>query len=393
MNDQAILFLDLVTPHQELKQELLDVLSSAIDSAGYIGGASVKNFEDEFGAFCDSKYCVAVNSGTDALRFAYIAAGIKSGDEVITVPNTFIATTEAITQAGGHLVFVDVDEQTYNMDPKIVRGFLESTCTFDTSTKTTRNKKTGRPVKALVPVHLYGQMADMDALLEIAAEWNLSIFEDACQAHGAQYFSKNQNKWCMAGSMGKASAFSFYPGKNLGALGEGGAITTNDESIAKICRTLRDHGQAQKYYHDMEGYNGRLDAIQCGFLSVKLKHLPKWTLARQQHAKHYNQLLKSNSSVTTPFEPEWSKAVYHLYIIRTKNRDAVQKKLGEQGISTGLHYPVPLHQQKAYAHLGYRTGDFPITEKMSAEILSLPMFPGLTDEQVERVAKTLRSLL
>jgi dTDP-4-amino-4,6-dideoxygalactose transaminase len=232
-------------------------------------------------------------------------------------------------------------------------------------------------------------MADMDSLLEIAAQWNLMVFEDACQAHGAEYRSGKLDKWFKAGSLGRAAAFSFYPGKNLGALGEGGAITTNDDDIARVCRCLRDHGQATKYYHDMEGYNGRLDAIQCGFLSVKLTHLPDWTEARRNHARQYNELLKSVPGVTVPYEPQWSKAVYHLYIVRVQNREAVQKSLGEKGISTGLHYPVPLHLQKAYSNLGYKKGDFPATEKAAGEILSLPMFPSLTEENVRLVADAL----
>ena len=390
---QQIPFLDLVTPHKEMKAELLAVLDKAIDSAGYIGGPMVKNLEEEFARYCGVKHCVVVNSGTDALRFAYIAGGIKPGDEVISVPNTFIATTESISQAGGHIVFVDIDEKTYNLDPIKLRKFLESTCKKDAATGKTVNHTTGRPVTAVVPVHLYGQMADMDAIMSIAAEWNLMVFEDSCQAHGAEYHSKKLGKWCKAGSMGRATGFSFYPGKNLGALGEGGAITTNDDEIARICRQLRDHGQAQKYYHDMEGYNGRLDAIQCGFLSAKLKRLPAWTDARRAHAKKYNDLLKSVGAITTPFEPEWSKAVYHLYVVRVKNREALQQKLTEQGINTGLHYPVPLHLQKAYAALGHKPGDFPITEKATAEILSLPMFPGLTEEQITAVVKGIKEAI
>ena len=385
MTQQNIPFLDLVTPHVQLKNELMAVLSSAIDKAAYIGGPMVKNFEEEFARFCEVKHCIAVNSGTDALRFAYIAGGIKPGDEVITVPNTFIATTESISQAGAHIIFVDIDEKTYNLDPAKLRAFLETSCKKDAGSGKTINRKSGRPVTAVVPVHLYGQMADMDAILEIAAQWNLMVFEDACQAHGAEYHSRKLNKWCKAGSMGRATAFSFYPGKNLGALGEGGAITTDEDEIARVCRQLRDHGQAQKYYHDMEGYNGRLDAIQSGFLSVKLKHLPEWTEARRKNAKQYNELLKTVAGVVAPFEPEWSKAVYHLYIVRVKNREALQKKLGEKGINTGLHYPVPLHLQKAYTHLGYKIGDFSVTEKVATEILSLPMFPGLTDKQIGSV--------
>jgi dTDP-4-amino-4,6-dideoxygalactose transaminase len=384
--EKTVPFLDLVTPHQELKNDLLSILSQAIETAGYIGGPMVKDFEEEFARFCGAKHCIAVNSGTDALRFAYIAGGIKPGDEVITVPNTFIATSESITQAGAHSVFVDVDERTYNIDPAKLRVFLETSCRKEAATGRAINKRSGRPVTAVVPVHLYGQMADMDTILAIAAEWNLMVFEDACQAHGAEYHSQKLGRWVKAGSLGRAAGFSFYPGKNLGALGEGGAITTNDDDVARVCRMLRDHGQAKKYYHDMEGYNGRLDAIQCGFLSVKLRYLPVWTEARRANAARYNDLLKPLPAVIIPFEPEWSRAVYHLYIIRVKDRAAVQKALADAGINTALHYPVPLHLQKAYAGSGYKKGDFPVTERAADEILSLPMFPNLTAEQVARIA-------
>jgi dTDP-4-amino-4,6-dideoxygalactose transaminase len=384
---KPIPFLDLVSPHKELKNELLAVLEQAIDNAGYVGGPMVKNFEDEFAHFCNTRHCIAVNSGTDALRFAYIAGGVLPGDEVITVPNTFIATTESISQAGARIVFVDIDERSYNMDPAKLREFLESHCVKDAATGKTRNKLSGRPVTAVVPVHLYGQPADMDAIMAIAADWNLTVFEDACQAHGAEYYSGERNRWYKVGSLGKAAAFSFYPGKNLGALGEGGAITTDNDEIARICRMLRDHGQAQKYYHDIEGYNGRLDAIQCGFLSVKLKKLPEWNEARQRHATTYNRLLAPLKEVIVPFEPAWSRGVYHLYVVRAKNREEIQKKLTGKGISTALHYPVPLHEQKAYATHLQRNGGFPVAERCAKEILSLPMFPGLTEEQVREVAE------
>jgi len=230
-------------------------------------------------------------------------------------------------------------------------------------------------------------MADMDAILELASQYKLLIVEDACQAHGAEYFSKRDNRWHRAGSMGVAAAFSFYPGKNLGALGEGGAITTNDEGIARASKMLRDHGQAKKYYHDIEGYNGRLDSIQCAFLSVKLKHLSKWNKQRRAAAKRYNELFAGKDGVVTPFEPSYSNAVYHLYVVRVQGREELQKQLGAAGIGTGIHYPVPLHQQKAYAHLGYKTGDFPVTERITPEIVSLPMFPHLTAEQQQTVVK------
>ena len=377
-------FLDLITPHRELKEDLMKVCSDAFDTAGFIGGTMVSNFENEFAQYCGSKYCIVVNSGTDALRFSFMAGGIKPGDLVITVPNTFIATTESISQAGATPVFIDIDEKTFNIDPLKIRNYLQSECEVKNGKTIDRNKN--RPVSAIVPVHLYGQCADMDELHKIAKEWNLLVFEDACQAHGAQYYSQKDTTWKTAGSMSVAASFSFYPGKNLGACGEGGAVTTDNEEIAKKIRMIRDHGQAQKYYHDMEGYNGRLDSIQCGILSVKLKHLPRWTEERRTSATLYTKLLAQTAAIITPFEPEWSKAVYHLYIIRTKNRDELQKHLSEKGIATGLHYPVPLHQQKAYADAGYKTGDFPVTEKLAAEILSLPMYPGLSPEAVKTIA-------
>jgi dTDP-4-amino-4,6-dideoxygalactose transaminase len=378
-------FLDLITPHCELKDELLSVCRQAFETAGFIGGSMVSTFENEFAKFCDTKFCVAVNSGTDALRFAYIAAGVKPNDLVLTVPNTFIATSESISQVGATPVFIDVDDKTYNMDTKKLKSYIETKC-FQKDGKLI-DRKMNRPVTAITPVHLYGQCADMDTILDIASEYNLMVFEDACQAHGAKYLSKKSNTWINAGSMSNAAAFSFYPGKNLGACGEGGAVTTNDEKIAKFIRMIRDHGQAQKYYHDMEGYNGRLDAIQCGFLSVKLKQLSKWNESRRRAAMIYNELLVGTTDIMTPYEPDWSNAVYHLYVIRSKKRDILQKILLDNGVNTGLHYPVPLHLQKAYANAGYSKGEFPIAEKAAEEILSLPMFPGITLEQQRYVAE------
>ena len=382
----GIPFLDLVTPHKELREELLQVFTTVLDTAGFIGGPMVQGFEEDFAKYCDAAHCIGVNSGTDALRFAFIAARIGSGDIVVTVPNTFIATTEAISQAGARPTFVDIDEATYNMDPAKLREYLEVKCTFDSETKTLTDRASGGRVAAIVPVHLYGQMVDMDAILELAEKYGLLVFEDACQAHGAEYFSKKENRWRKAGSMGKAAAFSFYPGKNLGACGEGGAVTTNDAELAKKVRMLRDHGQNQKYYHETEGYNGRLDSIQAGFLRVKLKHLPEWTKKRQAAAARYKDLFAGKDArVTLPVEPSWSKAVYHLFVIRTQDRDELMKQLGAAGIGTGIHYPIPLHLQNAYKDMGYKKGDFPVTEKVAAEIVSLPMFPGLDSEQQSRV--------
>ena len=275
METNRIPFLDLVTPHLQLRDELAAVFAHALDTAGFIGGPMVEDFERSFAKFCNSQHCVGVGSGTDALRFALIAAGVKPGDVVVTVPNTFIATTEAITQAGALPDFVDINESTYSMDPERLRKYLQAECRVDGTTGRVYNRRLGRPVTTVVPVHLYGQAADMDPIFDLAERFDLRVVEDACQAHGAEYFSKRQGRWLKAGSMGRAAAFSFYPGKNLGACGEGGAVTTNDGEIARKIRMLRDHGQSQKYYHDIEGYNGRLDSIQAGILHVKLRYLSR----------------------------------------------------------------------------------------------------------------------
>jgi dTDP-4-amino-4,6-dideoxygalactose transaminase len=392
-DSNGIPFLDLVTPHKELEQELTDVFRKVITTAGFIGGPMVENFEKAFAEFCDTKYSIAISNGTDALRFALTAAGVRSGDVVVTVAHTFIATTEAISQAGALPEFVDVDDRTYNMDVSKLKQYLEEQCSKDAKGKLI-SRRSGRPVTAIVPVHLYGQCVDMDPILEIAERFSLIVVEDACQAHGAQYFSKKLNKWRKAGSMGKAAAFSFYPGKNLGACGEAGAVTTNDETISSYVKMVRDHGQAKKYYHNIEGYNGRMDAMQAGFLHVKLPHLAKWNELRRERAVEYNRLLSSTKdSVVLPFEPTWSKAVYHLYVVRTHDREGLMEHLKVAGIGTGIHYPIPLHQQKAYASLGYAKGTFPVCEAAAAEIVSLPMFPQLTAEQQARVAKEVRGFV
>jgi dTDP-4-amino-4,6-dideoxygalactose transaminase len=384
----SIPFLDLVTPHMELEQELTEVFRKALRTAGFIGGPMVEDFEKALAAFCQSEHAVAVSSGTDALRFALMACGVKPGDVVVTVPHTFIATTEAISQAGALPEFVDIDEQTYNMDPAKLRAYLESQCTKDSSGRLI-SKRSGRPVTAVVPVHLYGQSVDMDPISELATRHGLALVEDACQAHGAEYFSRKHNRWMKAGSMGRAAAFSFYPGKNLGACGEAGAITTSDADIAKTMKMLRDHGQSTKYYHDIEGYNGRLDAIQAGLLHVKLPHLADWNKARRERADEYRRLLAAaDCGVKPPYEPSWSKAVYHLYVIRTHDREGMMNHLKKAGIGTGIHYPIPLHRQKAYATRKHNLGDFPVAEKIAVEILSLPMFPQLTSEQQSRVIES-----
>lgn len=380
-------FLDLVAPHAQLEKELTAVFQTALRTAGFVGGPMVEQFEAEFAQFCGTKFCVGVSSGTDAVRFALIAAGVKAGESVITVPNTFIATTEAISQAGALPEFVDIDERTYNMDPEKLREYLESRCDRDQHTGKPISRRTGRTITAVVPVHLYGQPADMDPILELAEQYRLIVVEDACQAHGAEYFSQKEKRWKKAGSIGVAGAFSFYPGKNLGACGEAGAVTTNDEQIAQRARQLRDHGQAKKYYHDIEGCNGRLDAIQAGILGLKLRWLSQWNGQRREKAEAYRELLSSVDGPILPFEPDWSRSIYHLYVVRVRDREKLQSHLAAANIGTGIHYPIPLHLQKAYRSLGYKEGDFPVTERVSAEILSLPMFPQLGRVEQEYIVE------
>ena len=414
-------FLDLVSPHIELEQELTEVFREALKTGRFIGGPAVEGFEKDFASFCAAKYCIGVGSGTDALRFALIAAGVRKGETVLTVPNTFIATTEAISQAGALIDFIDIDEQTYNIDSEKLREYLETRCYVDDKTGKPVNRETKSLITAIIPVHLYGQMADMDPISDLAEKYNLMIIEDACQAHGAEYLSiktsqnpppffkggkggiktpppftgggRGEGAWRKAGSFGSAAAFSFYPGKNLGAFGEAGAVTTNNEDIAQKIRILRDHGQSKKYFHLIEGYNGRLDSIQAGILQIKLRHLSEWNNNRRKAAHRYNELFMDADDVVIPYEPDWSRSVYHLYVIRVQNRDELQKYLSENHIATGLHYPLPLHLQEAYEGLGYKEGDFPISEKVASEILSLPMFPGLTETQVKSVVENIRKAL
>ncbi len=382
-------FLDLVTPHMELEEELVAVFRRALRTAGFIGGPMVEEFEHSFAEFCGSTHAVAVNSGTDALRFALMACGVKEGDVVVTVPHTFIATTEAISQAGALPEFVDIDERTYNISVEELARYLKEECTRHKNGKLI-STRSNRYVTAIVPVHLYGQVADMDPILALAEEYGLTVIEDACQAHGAEYFSSKMNRWMKAGTMGRAAAFSFYPGKNLGACGEAGAVTTEDPAIAAKIRMLRDHGQAKKYFHDIEGYNGRLDAIQAGLLSVKLAHLAKWNEQRRKRAAEYNRLLAGNDEIILPFEPSWSRAVYHLYVVRVADRDGLMEHLKAAGIGTGIHYPVPLHLQRPYAELNYTRQDLPVASRIAEEIVSLPMFPQLKAEQQALVANEIQ---
>jgi len=396
MTNPPIPFLDLATSHRELQEELVQAFVESLRTAHFIGGPQVESFENEFASYCGTTYCAGVGSGTDALRFALLASGVGQGDAVVTVSHTFIATVEAISQAGAETEFVDIDEGTYTMSPSALNEYLDG-CQRDSKTGRPIGRRTGKPIKAVVPVHLYGQVADMDSILALAGRHGLLVIEDAAQAQGAEFLSvgevlgnsagldAREGVWRRAGSLGTAAAFSFYPGKNLGACGEAGAVTTNDEEVARKVRMIRDHGQERKYYHELEGYNGRLDAIQAAFLRIKLRRLDAWNAQRRAAAGRYNELLSPIPGIITPLESDRSRAVYPVYVIRTKERDELAEHLKRNGIQTGLHYPIPVHLQKCYREWGYAKGSLPVTEQVATELLSLPMFPGLTAKQQEQI--------
>jgi len=394
MTNTAVPLLDLASSHAQMEDELVQVFRSALRISAFVGGRMVEDFEQAFADLCGTRFAIGVGSGTDALRFALMAAGVGPGQTVITVPNTFIATAEAITQSGARVDFVDVDAQTLNMDTAELEEYFEEKCRFDRATARLIHSETGSVVTAVVPVHLYGQPADMDAILDLASRYQVAVIEDACQAHGAEYFSAKEGRWRTVGSIGRAAAFSFYPGKNLGACGEAGAVTTDDEDLAKKVRMLRDHGQSRKYYHEMEGYNGRLDAIQAGILRVKLRFLAEWNQKRRARAAMYNELFdRAADTVVIPHGSSWAKAVYHLYVIRTRDREQLIAQLSKASIGTGIHYPIPLHLQNAYRDLGYNEGDFPVSEEAAREVLSLPMYPDLQVDQQRRVAQEVLQFL
>jgi dTDP-4-amino-4,6-dideoxygalactose transaminase len=355
-------FLDLKAHHAPLIDKFDGAIREVIESSAFAGGPFVERFEEEFAAFCGSSYAIGVGNGTDALWLTLLALGIGEGDEVITVPNTFIATAEAITYCKAQPVFVDVDENTFTMDPTQLKKSL-----------TTRTK-------AIIPVHLFGQPADMDPILEFARAHGLFVIEDAAQAHGADYKGRK------AGTLGDAGCFSFYPGKNLGAFGEAGAVVTNDAELTKKIQVLRDHGQDRKYYHSLAGWNCRMDGIQAAVLSIKLRHLEDANRLRREHALQYNQAFAGIDEVATPFEANYARHVYHVYAIRVEERDEIRRHLAEKGIGCAVHYPIPIHLQEACRNLGHRAGAFPVAENLAEEFLSLPMFPELTEEQIEYVA-------
>jgi dTDP-4-amino-4,6-dideoxygalactose transaminase len=355
-------FLDLNAHHAALRGEFDRAIGEVIDSGTFAGGPFVEKFERDFASYCGSQHAVGVGSGTEALWLSLLACGIGPGDEVITVPNTFMATAEAITYCGARPVFVDIDERTYTLDPAGLEEALSSR------------------TRAIIPVHLFGQPAEMDPVLEFARKHDLFVIEDAAQAHGAKYNGRK------AGTLGNAGCFSFYPGKNLGAFGEAGAIVTNSSELQEKIRILRDHGQVRKYRHTAIGWNCRMDGIQAAVLSVKLQHLESWNSLRRARALQYNQAFAGVDEVITPLEAPYARHVYHIYAIRVQERDEVVSFLKEQGIQCGIHYPIPVHLQEAYQSLGYKKGDLPRSEQTALEFISLPMFPELTETQVNMVA-------
>ena len=375
-------FLDLKAQYLSMKDEIHDAMQQVLDKTAFAGGPFVAQFEKEFAAFCDCQEGIGVGSGTEALWLCLLAMGIGQGDEVITVPNSFIATAEAISFCGATPAFVDVDPRTHTLDPNKLEEYVKSRPAPRTS-----SLGPGSPrVRAVIPVHLFGQPADMDPILEIAKKYNLAVIEDACQAHGALYKNKK------AGSMGDAGCFSFYPGKNLGAYGEAGAVVTNNAAMAAKIRMTRDHGQSKKYHHDLIGWNDRMDGIQGAILSAKLKHLGAWNEARRKHARMYTKLLQGTSGVAVPEEAPYARHIYHIYALKVANRDKLMNALGEKGISCGIHYPIPIHLTDAYKFMGLGKGSFPAAEKSADEFLSLPMYAELTEEQVGYVAEQVKKL-
>ncbi|MDQ1558594.1 MAG: hypothetical protein QOD32_1654 [Pyrinomonadaceae bacterium] len=375
-------FVDLQAQYRSIKLEVDEAIGRVVESAAFILGREVEAFEAAFAEYLGARFCVGVSSGTAAVQLAVTACGVTAGDEVLVPANTFFATAEAVSTAGATPVFVDADPVSYTIDPTKIEAAI---------TPRTR---------AIIPVHLYGQSADLDPIFEIAARHNLSVIEDAAQAHGSLYKGRR------VGALGRANCFSFYPGKNLGAYGEGGAVVTDDAEVARRVRLLRDHGSEQKYRHDIIGYNFRLEGIQGAVLNVKLKHLDNWNELRRAHAARYHELLSAagdgeggagkgdsdnGGALMLPQELPYARHIYHLYVVQSDERDALQQHLAAAGVQTGVHYPVPVHLQPAYASLGHRAGDYPEAERQAARVLSLPMFPELTAAQIERVAEAVRS--
>ncbi|MBI5373855.1 MAG: DegT/DnrJ/EryC1/StrS family aminotransferase [Candidatus Schekmanbacteria bacterium] len=372
-------FVDLKAQYNSIRREINEAVNSVIEAGSFILGKEAEEFEQRFASFCGAKYAVGVGNGTDALYFSLKAFGIGEGDEVITVPNTFIATTEAITMTGAKITFTDADGKTLNMSPQCLEDYLKKR--FDKS-----SVKSPLP-RAIIPVHLYGQPAEMDGICWVAQKYALRIIEDSAQAHGALYKGKR------TGTLGDAAGFSFFPSKNLGAFGDAGAVVTNDRKAAEYIMMARNHGRKKKYEHEFEGRNSRLDSMQAAILKVKLISLEKWNESRRKHASLYKSLLDGIDEIRLPYSPQWITPVCHLYVIRTKEREKLAERLKEAGIETGIHYPIPLHLQPAYSYLGCRKGDYPVAENAAQEILSLPMYPEMSSEMVEYVCSEIKKII
>ena len=364
----GIPLVDLKAQYLSIKDEIDEAIQRVISNSSFILGEEVRAFEEEFASFCEARFAIGTSSGTSALHLALLACGVGLGDEVITTPHTFVATTEAISHAGARPVFVDIDPESYNINPTKIEAAITD------------------KAKAIIPVHLYGQPAEMDAIMEIADKHGLKVIEDAAQAHGAGYKGKR------VGTIGNVGCFSFYPAKNLGAYGDGGMVVTNDEEIAEKVRLLRNHGRTEKYEHLIEGYGYRLDALQAAILKVKLKRLETWNAQRRKNAAIYREMLKGLDLVL-PHENSDSRPVYHLFVVRTPRRNELREYLRLREIQTGIHYPIPLHLQPAYRHLGYEPGDFPYSERAAQEVLSLPLYPELTKEGISQVVRAIREFM
>ncbi|MBX3012086.1 MAG: DegT/DnrJ/EryC1/StrS family aminotransferase [Caldilineaceae bacterium] len=391
LNPIQVPFVDLGAQHLEVRSEIDAVMAHVVDTSSFIGGPLLAKFEANFAQYCGVTQAIGVSDGTHALQLALRAIGVTHSDLVLTVSHTFIATAEAIVQCGAEPVFLEIDPETYTLSPHALAAWLEAECLLDEN-DVCRYQRTNQRVVAIVPVHLYGLPADMEPILAIAERYHLRVVEDACQAHGAWY-KFSDGRQMRAGSMGDVGCFSFYPGKNLGAMGEAGAVVTNDPDLAHQVRILRDHGQNRKYIHQTRyGINARLDALQAGILDIKLARLDRWNHRRREIAAYYDECLGPIDGIQIPRTPDCTYHVYHLYVILLDQRDLVQQQLQALGISTGLHYPTPVHLQEAFADQGYQPGDLPITERVAHTLLSLPMFPHMSDSQVEYVVTKLRQV-
>ncbi len=378
-------YLDLKRQYLTIKNEINNAIQSTIDSCAFVAGSKVNQFEEDFAAYCGVKYAIGVSCGTSALYVALRTLGMGEGDIVITVPYTFIATVEAITMTGARPVFVDIEKDSYNISIAKMIQYIEKSCVRNTSDNTLIDKQTGLRVRAIIPVHLYGQMSDMDEIMAIAQEHNLLVLEDAAQAHGAEY--KNRK----AGTIGQIGCFSFYPSKNLGAFGQGGAVLTSDKQIDERTRQFINHGQTGKYAHAFEGWNFKMDGFQAAILDTKLKHLDAWNQARQKNAERYRGLLSGLDGIVLPANMPDRDHVYHLFVIRVDDRPSLQGYLEQQGIGFTVAYPVPLHMQGAYKYLGYAQGDFPNAEECAQRVIALPIFPELTEKEITHVGATINA--